>query len=77
APIGRRLIAADAATEQVSRVFRHLLNIAPQLTDSIDDPPVAGRMVARYSVLQGQELVGQARALGALGLTRGEFSDSL
>lgn len=77
AQIGRRQIAAEAATEQYSRVIRHLLNIAPQLNDSIDDPPVAGRMVALYSFMQGKELVGGERALGALGFTRGEFSDSL
>ena len=64
AQIGRRQIAAEAATEQFSRVIRHLLNIAPQLNDSIDDPPVAGRMVALYSFMQGKELVGQERALG-------------
>jgi hypothetical protein len=75
--IGRRQIAAEAATEQFSRIIRHLLNIVPQLNDSIDDPPVAGRMVALYSFMQGKELVGQERALGALGFTRGEFSDSL
>lgn len=76
AQIGRRQIAAEAATEQFSRIIRHLLNIAPQLND-VDDPPVAGRMVALYSFMQGKELVGQERALGALGFTRGEFSDSL
>ncbi len=57
--IARRQIAAEAATEQFSRVIRHLLNIVPQLNDSIDDPPVAGRMVALYSFMQGKELVGQ------------------
>lgn len=67
AQIGRRQIAAEAATEQFSRVIRHLLNIAPQLNDSIDDPPVAGRMVALYSFMQGKELVGQERA-GSIGL---------
>lgn len=36
--IARRQIAAEAATEQFSRVIRHLLNIVPQLNDSIDDP---------------------------------------
>lgn len=60
--IARRQIAAEAATEQFSRVIRHLLNIVPQLNDSIDDPPVAGRMVALYSFMQGKELVGQERA---------------
>jgi hypothetical protein len=75
--VSLRQVAAEAATEQFSRIIRHLLNIVPQLNDSIDDPPVAGRMVALYSFMQGKELVGQERALGALGFTRGEFSDSL
>ena len=68
AQIGRRQIAAEAATEQFSRVIRHLLNIAPQLNDSIDDPPVAGRMVALYSFMQGKELVGGSARAGSIGL---------
>ena len=59
--VSLRQVAAEAATEQFSRIIRHLLNIVPQLNDSIDDPPVAGRMVALYSFMQGKELVGQER----------------
>ena len=70
-------IAAEEATGQFSRIIRHLLNIVPQLNDSIDDPQIAGRMVALYSFMQGKELVGQERALGALGFARGQFSDEL
>ncbi|WP_267900354.1 hypothetical protein [Enterobacter huaxiensis] len=40
-----------------------MLSIAPQLSDSIDDPQIAGRFVALYSLMQGKELV-------ALTLTR-------
>lgn len=65
--VSRRQVAAEAATEQFSRIIRHLLNIVPQLNDSIDDPSVAGRMVALYSFMQGKELVGQERA-GSIGL---------
>ena len=73
----QQTVTAPQAMEHYSRMLRHLLSIVPQLNDSIDDPPVAGRMVALYSFMQGKELVGQERALGALGFTRGEFSDSL
>ncbi len=59
-----RAIIAEEATNQFSRIIRHLLNIVPQLNDSIDDPQIAGRMVALYSFMQGKELVGQERALG-------------
>ena len=72
-----REIAAEEATGQFSRIIRHLLNIVPQLNDSIDDPQIAGRMVALYSFMQGKELAGQERALGALGFARGQFSDEL
>ncbi|TDX34855.1 ANTAR domain-containing protein [Raoultella planticola] len=72
-----RAIIAEEATNQFSRIIRHLLNIVPQLNDSIDDPQIAGRMVALYSFMQGKELVGQERALGASGFARGQFSDEL
>ncbi|MFK3707113.1 nitrate regulatory protein NasR [Klebsiella sp. NPDC088457] len=77
AAVRSRAIAAEAATDQFSRIIRHLLNIVPQLNDSIDDPQIAGRMVALYSFMQGKELVGQERALGALGFARGQFSAEL
>lgn len=70
-------IAAEEVTGQFSRIIRHLLNIVPQLNDSIDDPQIAGRMIALYSFMQGKELAGQERALGALGFARGLFSDEL
>ncbi|WP_308561392.1 nitrate regulatory protein NasR [uncultured Klebsiella sp.] len=75
--VRERGMTAEEATEQFSRIIRHLLNIVPQLNESIDDPQIAGRMVALYSFMQGKELTGQERALGALGFARGEFSDDL
>lgn len=68
-------IAAPMAMEHYSRMLRQLLSIVPQLNDSIDDPQIAGRFVALYSLMQGKELVGQERALGAIGFTQGFFSD--
>lgn len=65
---------AQYVMEQYSRLLRHLLSIVPQLNDSIDHPHVAGGLVALYSFMQGKELVGQERALGAIGFTRGEFT---
>ncbi|CAM6286571.1 nitrate- and nitrite sensing domain-containing protein [Citrobacter sedlakii] len=65
------------AMEQYSRLLRHLLSIVPELNDSIDHPHVAGGLVALYSFMQGKELVGQERALGAIGFTHGEFSPQM
>lgn len=55
-----RAVDAQEATQRFSRIIRHLLNIVPQLNDSIDDPQIAGRMVALYSFMQGKELAGQS-----------------
>ncbi len=74
--ISRSLPAADAMAHY-SRALRHLLSIVPLLNDSIDDPQIAGRFVALYSLMQGKELVGQERALGAIGFTQGFFSDEM
>lgn len=56
-------------------MLSHLLSIIPQLNDSIDDPHIAERFVSLYSLMQGKELVGQERALGAIGFTQGEFDN--
>lgn len=68
-------LPAPRAMEQYSAMLSHLLSIIPQLNDSIDDPHVAERFVALYSLMQGKELVGQERALGAIGFTQGEFDN--
>ena len=72
----QRIDAADAM-EQFSTTIRHLLSIVPQLNDTLDDPRIVQPLVALYSVMQGKELAGQERALGALGFTLGHFSDAL
>lgn len=73
--VTQQSITAPQAMEHYSRMLRHLLSIVPQLNDSIDDPHIAGRFVALFSLMQGKELVGQERALGAIGFTLGFFDD--
>lgn len=65
---------APQTMAQYSRLLRHLLSIVPQLNDSIEDHHIAAGMVALYSFMQGKELVGQERALGAIGFTHGHLS---
>lgn len=71
----QQTVTAPQAMEHYSRMLRHLLSIVPQLNDSIDDPQIAGRFVALYSLMQGKELAGQERALGAIGFTQGFFDE--
>ncbi|MFH2242853.1 nitrate regulatory protein NasR [Enterobacter sichuanensis] len=73
--VRQQTLTAPQAMEHYSRMLRHLLSIVPQLNDSIDDPHIAGRFVALYSLMQGKELAGQERALGAIGFTQGFFDD--
>ena len=73
--VSQQTLTAPQAMEHYSRMLRHLLSIVPQLHDSIDDPQIAGRFVALYSLMQGKELAGQERALGAIGFTQGFFDD--
>ncbi|KIQ50781.1 nitrate regulatory protein [Citrobacter rodentium] len=75
--VSGRLLDAQQAMQQYSRLLRHLLSIVPELNDSIDHPHIAGGLVALYSFMQGKELTGQERALGAIGFTRGEFTDEM
>ena len=72
----REATPADAMTH-FSRVIRHLLNIVVQANDTVDDPAIARQLTALYSLMQGKELAGQERALGAIGFTRGEVDDAL
>jgi len=58
--IDTQSITAPQAMEHYCRMLRHLLSIVPQLNDSIDDPQIAGRFVALYSLMQGKELVGKS-----------------
>ena len=73
--VSQQTLTAPQAMEHYSRMLRHLLSIVPQLNYSIDDPQIAGRFVALYSLMQGKELAGQERALGAIGFTQGFFDD--
>ena len=70
-------IAPSAAMAGFSRVIRHLLNFVVQANDTVDNPAIARQLTALYSLMQGKELAGQERALGAIGFTRGEFDDAL
>lgn len=75
--IAARDIEPTEAMTHFSQVIRHLLNIVVQTNDAIDNPAIARMLTALYSVMQGKELAGQERALGAMGFTRGDFDDAL
>lgn len=65
------------AMEQFNITLRHLLSIVPETSNVVEDAGVARALAALFSFMQGKELAGQERAIGALGFTLGEFSDTL
>ncbi|MRT11697.1 ANTAR domain-containing protein [Enterobacteriaceae bacterium RIT711] len=65
------------AMEQFNIMLRHLLSIVPETSNVVDDAGVARALAALFSFMQGKELAGQERAIGALGFMQGEFSDTL
>ncbi|TNV22217.1 ANTAR domain-containing protein [Buttiauxella sp. B2] len=65
------------AMEQFNLTLRHLLSIVPETSNVVADAGVARALAALFSFMQGKELVGQERAIGALGFTQGAFSDTL
>ena len=75
--IQARSIEPEAAMAQFSQSIGHLLSIVPEANDTLDDANLARALTALYSFMQGKELAGQERAIGAMGFTRGDFSDPL
>ena len=75
--IAAREINPQEAMAQFSQTIGHLLGIVPEANDTVDEPLLAQAIAALYSFMQGKELVGQERAIGAIGFTQGVFSEPL
>ncbi|QFH71828.1 ANTAR domain-containing protein [Enterobacter sp. E76] len=70
-------ITPEQAMERFNRTVQPLMEIIPEANDTLSDPQVAQALTALYSLMQGKEWVGQERAVGAIGFTRGEFDVAL
>ncbi|NBC98173.1 ANTAR domain-containing protein [Atlantibacter hermannii] len=70
-------ITPEQAMERFNRTVQPLMEIIPEANDALSDPQVAQALTALYSLMQGKEWVGQERAVGAIGFTRGEFDAAL
>ncbi|ELY3795560.1 nitrate- and nitrite sensing domain-containing protein [Cronobacter sakazakii] len=76
-----RILARDIepgeAMESFNQAIRHLLDLVPEASESVDEASLARALTALYSFMQGKELAGQERAIGAIGFTQGAFSEPL
>lgn len=62
------------ATNAFSRLISGLLAIVFEAADTAADPEITKILVALFNFMQGKELAGQERAVGATGFAEGYFS---
>lgn len=58
-------------------IIRHLLTLVFEVSDTAAEPVIARALVAMFSFMQGKELAGQERAVGAAAFAAGEFPASI
>ncbi|RNM09380.1 nitrate regulatory protein [Dickeya undicola] len=68
----RALPQSDAMTV-FNDIIRHLLTLVFEVSDTAAEPVIARALVAMFSFMQGKELAGQERAVGAAAFAAGEF----
>ncbi|MCH8543012.1 MAG: nitrate- and nitrite sensing domain-containing protein [Alcanivorax sp.] len=66
-------LAPDEAVRQYSAMVGGLLAVVFEAADAAMDPTISRLLVAMFNFMQGKELAGQERALGAAGFAQGEF----
>lgn len=70
-------IEVQAAMGSFNETVRGLLAVVFEAADSAADPEISRALVALFNFMQGKELAGQERAIGAAGFSRGGFDDTL
>lgn len=70
-------IAPSAIIDGYSELIRGLLAVVFEAADTAADPGISRILVAMFHLMQGKELAGQERAVGAAGFARGHFDDNL
>lgn len=66
-------ITADEATRSFTELIAGLLAVVFEAADTAADPVISRALVALFNFMQGKELAGQERAVGAAGFAVGRF----
>ncbi|ATO33832.1 Nitrate regulatory protein [Dickeya dianthicola] len=69
----QRVLAQSDAMTVFNDIIRHLLTLVFEVSDTAAEPVIARALVAMFSFMQGKELAGQERAVGAAAFAAGEF----
>ena len=71
-----RSLTPAEAMQHFNAIIHSLLALVYEATDACLEPAMARRLIAMFSFMQGKELAGQERALGAAGFAAGQFDDA-
>ncbi|ADC71179.1 ANTAR domain protein with unknown sensor [Thioalkalivibrio sp. K90mix] len=77
AEVSERTLSPMEAMRGFSELIRSLLAVVFEAADSATDPEVSRALVALLNFMQGKELAGQERAIGAAGFGQGVFDGEL
>lgn len=69
--IGRHGLSAAESIAAFSRLIAGLVSLIFEVADAAIDPRISGLLVALFNLVQGKELAGQERAVGALSFASG------
>ena len=69
--IEARQLSGDEAIRSISRLIAGLLSVIFEIADTAITPEVSRSLVALFNLLNGKELAGQERAIGALSFASG------
>ncbi|RYF19117.1 MAG: ANTAR domain-containing protein [Comamonadaceae bacterium] len=69
--VARQVLSGPEAVAAFSRLVAGLLSVVFEAADSATDPQVSRALVALFNFMQGKELAGQERALGAAAFAAG------
>lgn len=71
--IGAQQIGADEATRSFSELIAGLLAVVFEAADTAVDPSISRALVSLFNFMQGKELAGQERAVGAAAFASGRI----
>ncbi|WP_431225436.1 nitrate- and nitrite sensing domain-containing protein [Serratia sp. L9] len=72
--VQQQQIPQPNAMNTYSEIIRSLLALVFEAADACVDPAIARRLIAMFSFMQGKELAGQERAIGAAGFAAQRFN---
>lgn len=70
-------IETQPAMGSFNELIRGLLAVVFEAADAATDPQISRALVALFNFMQGKELAGQERAIGAAGFSQGGFFEGL